>query len=467
MKTLDKYIVRSFLITAALFFVAMIALRIVGDLFVNIDEFAEVEVATFGQKVLHIGRYYAYQSLVYFVELGGLIIVASATFTLAVMNHTNELTAMLAAGVSLHRVTLPIVICAMVMGGLVIFDQELIIPRVAGELVVARDEKPETREFPVKLMDDGSGSIWFARKFYANTRTMLSPAILIRDGRYRLRAFIAGEQASPAASGGQNGWVVSDARLIARTEGPNAWPHKPDCQKVWSRISPLELLKTCRESLGRDVPLEDISSAEDLNVFDETYGLTIRAKRFVPAQGAHSSRYGPWTGRLEEPRFIFTDPDGRALGQFQADSAQWKVDERGDGYWALSGGKLFYPSDMTAKELILRESGNWLDYMSTFDLSRLIQMRRVSDRRAAEMVKHTRFTAPINNLVMLLLGLPFILSRERNLKASATLCMLTVMTFFAFVFICRYMGLNPLLAAWLPIFIFGPVAILMFDAVKT
>ena len=41
----------------------------------------------------------------------------AAAFTLARMNHTNELTAMLASGVSLTRVIVPMVISAMLMGG--------------------------------------------------------------------------------------------------------------------------------------------------------------------------------------------------------------------------------------------------------------------------------------------------------------------------------------------------------------
>jgi len=78
-----------------------------------------------------------------------------------------------------------------------------------------------------------------------------------------------------------------------------------------------------------------------------------------------------------------------------------------------------------------------------------------------------RFTTPINNLVMLLLGLPFILSRERNVKTSAGMCILVVGIYFAFIQLCGQMEVSPLMAAWLPIFVFGPISILMLDSVKT
>ena len=39
-----------------------------------------------------------------------------------------------------------------------------------------------------------------------------------------------------------------------------------------------------------------------------------------------------------------------------------------------------------------------------------------------------------------MLGLPFILSRQRNIKASAGLCILMVGMFYVFIYIARYMG---------------------------
>ena len=54
---------------------------------------------------------------------------------------------------------------------------------------------------------------------------------------------------------------------------------------------------------------------------------------------------------------------------------------------------------------------------------------------------------PINNVIMLMLGLPFILSRQRNIKASALLCVLIVAAFFGFIYVCRYIDLPPFWAA--------------------
>jgi len=83
------------------------------------------------------------------------------------------------------------------------------------------------------------------------------------------------------------------------------------------------------------------------------------------------------------------------------------------------------------------------------------------------MTKYIRFAEPLNNLIMLLLGLPFILSRQRNIKASAGLCVLMVGVFYIFIYAARYMGLPDFWGAFLPVLIFGPTSVLMLDSIKT
>ena len=58
MKTLDRYIVRTFMCMAVLFFLVMMLLRIVVDLFLNMDEFAE-KADSFAQVLSMVWSYYA------------------------------------------------------------------------------------------------------------------------------------------------------------------------------------------------------------------------------------------------------------------------------------------------------------------------------------------------------------------------------------------------------------------------
>ena len=105
--------------------------------------------------------------------------------------------------------------------------------------------------------------------------------------------------------------------------------------------------------------------------------------------------------------------------------------------------------------------------MSTAELTRLLRAGRLSDPAEALLIRHTRFADFFNNILMLLVAVPFILSRERNIKSSAALTVLMVGAVYVFVHLSRYVGLQPALAAWLPILVFGPVAAVNVDAVKT
>ncbi len=465
MRTLDRYVVRNFIYTAVLLFVVLILLRIVGDLFMNFDEFVEVEMDTLGEKIIHILAWYGCRSVMYFVELGGIIIVASAAFSLARMNQTNELTAMLAAGVSLHRVTLPIVICATLMGGLIIVDQEFVIPSLKHKLILKRDELPGTRTSDqIYLTLDGSRTTWYARMYSDGGKVLYEPVLPLRNEQGRMIARIAGTEARPATVGNRKGWLISDGRLATLTKNDQPRRDMPLVTRIYSTIKPSDLLdlgvaKIQRER-GITVPATEIEYIPDIEITDDAYQFILHAERFIPSSSG---------GRLVKPRFELSRANGKTLCSFVASFAEWVLSDSPTrrGSWKLTGGAIFYPSDMTPEDLVLQQSSKWLSYMSTSDLTSLIRMERVPDRRQAELIKHSRFTAPINNLVMLLLGLPFILSRERNIRASAGMCLLTVLGFFVFVYICQSLDISPLLGAWMPIFVFGPASIFMLDSVKT
>jgi lipopolysaccharide export LptBFGC system permease protein LptF len=108
-----------------------------------------------------------------------------------------------------------------------------------------------------------------------------------------------------------------------------------------------------------------------------------------------------------------------------------------------------------------------LDYLSSGQLTELLRIPGMVDPVAVRLAKYVRFAEPLNNLILLLLVLPFILSRQRNLKASAALAVLFGMSFFAFIYIARYIGLGDFLGAFLPVLLFGPTAVLMLDSIKT
>ena len=491
MRTLDRYVIRSFLWSAVMLFVAIMALRVVVDLFFNIDEFVEQE-RTFGELVAHLGTYYGYHSLVYFAELGGLIIVIAAAYTIARMNHTNELTAMLASGVSLHRVILPMIVAAMGMGALVVLDRELLIPPNAAKLVWDRGETVEMTTFGVNLLPDSRGTVWWSPTYHPSSHTMKAPILTYRDDqRRRLASVVSSGEARPATCPGYReqlarrrrvlvGWEMTRAALSCSSAGGGPWTNTPSVDRIYTTLDPNRLLDAAKQRARRhNIPIPPDSQIPSVSgippLIDRHYRMILTTRSPREADELVLGKYVPGEprgGRLNQPMFIFkTHPDrpgkpGEILGIFHARSAPWVrgVSPAGS-HRKLQDGRFFYPTDLTDEDLVLRQSSRWLDLLSTGQLTRLID--RVPDRNAALLAKHCRFADPIHNLIMLLLGLPFILSRERNVKASASLCVLMVGSYFAFVYVCRLVGLSPLLAAFLPVILFGTVAAFMLDAIKT
>jgi hypothetical protein len=93
-------------------------------------------------------------------------------------------------------------------------------------------------------------------------------------------------------------------------------------------------------------------------------------------------------------------------------------------------------------------------------------------------VKHWRFTQPLMNVILLLLAIPAVLTREPgHLKTAATRCLLLTGLGMGSVFLANQIATNPpslalaaqwpAIMAWLPIFLFGPVSVFLLDRVKT
>ncbi|MFW6061961.1 MAG: LptF/LptG family permease [Planctomycetota bacterium] len=446
MRTLDRYIVRNFLATAGMCLVVILAIRTGLDLFVQMDEFAEVD-KPFGEMAGYIADYYGHQMFLYFTELGGIVIAASAAFTLARMNHTNELTAMLASGVSLHRVVWPIILCSLLMAGLIVVDHELIIPRMAGALARRPDSGGQREEIQIRLASDGNRTVWWSQEYHPEQRRMQEPVAVIRDKHHALVATVSAESARPGTLGDISGWQASEAIL----DSIKAWPVSQSSERIYTQLGP--------DSAG----METGSSA---SAFDPDYQMRIEADRVLSSQQAHSAT-------LLNPRFTFQyqpDPDAaqRVYAMVTASAARWVPrGNEGRSYWQLHTGRVFVPSDLDPEELALQTSSRWLEFLSFRQLSALQAQPHQPNRKAVQMARHVRFTNPINNVVLLLLILPFILSRERNIKASGGLSVLMAGGFLAVVYLCRYVGLPPIWGAWMPVLVFGPVAALMLDSIKT
>jgi lipopolysaccharide export LptBFGC system permease protein LptF len=181
MKILDRYVAKNFLIGYVISFCVLIGLRIIIDLFVNLDEFTEhADLGAFA-VVGNILSFYALHSLLYFRDFAGMIIVVAAAFSLGKMIRSNELVAVMASGVSLKRVIVPIVLLSFLLTGLLVIDQELLIPPLSDKLVRGQDALPGKEIYDLWFIDDDNGSLICSQKFDVKTSTLYRPTIIIRS----------------------------------------------------------------------------------------------------------------------------------------------------------------------------------------------------------------------------------------------------------------------------------------------
>ena len=181
MKILDRYILIAFLKNYLISLMVLIGLYVVLDMVFNFDELAEYRdhleagggVAGVLELLRVIGDYYFYQCFRIFTHLSGIIPIVAAAFTLIRFTRFNELTAQLAAGVPLLRTAMPIVVAAMILNGLLIVDQEFIIPRIIPKLTRSHDKLHVSggRTFPIHAMQDDANGLLNAGRFHWATGT--------------------------------------------------------------------------------------------------------------------------------------------------------------------------------------------------------------------------------------------------------------------------------------------------------
>ncbi|MEO0652896.1 MAG: LptF/LptG family permease [Planctomycetota bacterium] len=171
---------------------------------------------------------------------------------------------------------------------------------------------------------------------------------------------------------------------------------------------------------------------------------------------------------------------------FVAESGTW-VGEADVGYWELEGGwldevgadgfsgqpleSLSAQLNFTPRDVI----SAWKSRENALELS-LAEARALS-RRDPDNVQYQTLmnylvTFPLANLVLLLVGLPFLMQFERGrgtegLVAGFLLCVF----YFAADFVSLNLGMqgqiDPLLASWLPPLFFGSLGLVLFGSIRT
>ncbi|MFH0983530.1 MAG: LptF/LptG family permease [Planctomycetota bacterium] len=368
MTILDRYILRSLVVNYLIALAVMISLYVVLDLFVNMDEFTESSGST-ATTVAGIFSYYGNNLFLYFAQLSGVITLFACLAAVARMRRQNEMTAILASGVSLYRVAAPVLAFGLLTGTLWFVDTELVIPAVAHKLARRHDDALGRRTYGVWFLKDRNNALLSAQKFDPSAQTMKRMLVMYPDESGNVEHVLEAEEAR--------------------------W--KPEARYAAGGIWELQR------------------------------GL-VRTRR-----AGDEPRLGPQDDVQEEP-------------------------------------VRFYESDLTPEAIQLRQSSQWVQYLSSAQLARLVDKGELDPARI-QHIKHNRFATPIVNLILLLLGLPFMLGAiAGDILSDGARCLAVCGACFLLSFAGQNLAVEGSLAAlpsWLPIFLFTPAAVVLLDRIKT
>ncbi|MGL6196267.1 MAG: LptF/LptG family permease [Thermoguttaceae bacterium] len=127
MTILDRYILRSFLKTFFLWLFCFIGIYVIFDLFTKMDGFMKSGRGVVGVLEL-VGKYYLIQSLPFLDKISPLLCLTSAMITISMLMRQNELTPILAAGISQARIIRPILIAVFIFVLFSAANREMLLP---------------------------------------------------------------------------------------------------------------------------------------------------------------------------------------------------------------------------------------------------------------------------------------------------------------------------------------------------
>lgn len=137
----------------------------------------------------------------------------------------------------------------------------------------------------------------------------------------------------------------------------------------------------------------------------------------------------------------------------------------------ISPGRCFLKTDTADFDTVSRGQ-TWYVYTSTRRLLEMLTGEEPRRQVKLAVLFHTRLTRPIVGILLVVVGVAVILwDPNRHVALSAALCLGIGVGYYVCTLGCKALGdndyISPALAAWLPVFLYAPTALLALDAVHT
>jgi lipopolysaccharide export system permease protein len=239
----DRYVIRMFVRVAVLCFFSTAGLYCVIDAFNNMDELVGLGKQLGGLHAV-LMEYYGARLPWFFDRGSGLIALIAAMCVLHSLQRTQELTAVMAAGVPLSRLIRPLIIAAGMIAVLAVANRELVLPIVRDRLVRSAQDWLGQSAQPVQPTTDIRTDILLNGKaVYVGDRRIEKPSfqLYVRHGEFDRFLQAANAYAVPAAAGRPRGYLLDEvtqpkepwtlASVYANSQPVILTPHDQDWLK--------------------------------------------------------------------------------------------------------------------------------------------------------------------------------------------------------------------------------------------
>jgi lipopolysaccharide export system permease protein len=446
-RILDRQRYWSFIKAYVICYVSLVGLYIVIDAFSNLDEFTKraegiVEISQV------MGRFYLIRQSLMFDQLSGVIGMMAAIFTVTWMQRNNEQLAILAAGVSTHRAIRPVLLASVFVIGLSVGNQEFIMPRFAEELAKSHDDDGQSavhvtgRYDPRNIYIHGVDADRASRTLIPFWATIPKDIFgSIRDIKGRQATYIPPDHPTAPLKGG---WLVRGANVNPLLE---------------------------EELLGPSS--EVLCHVDSLKGFPRPYKLPTKVDGQLKPNARPTPAIEPLIEKVFSPHSEYACFAAFPSLPLHVNNVVAKSYTLLDRKIDVGRGTYFLKTSMSFQAMTRKT--NWYQFAMTRDLLNGLtdpSTGEGSERNDVAMFVHLRLLRPFLGMNLLFMSLPLVLGGYgRNTFINLGLALGNSAIFYGGLILCQYLGsfklLSAALAAWAPLIVFGTIATLRWDQIRT
>lgn len=273
MNIIDRFVVRTYLSSFLILILVGMGMYILGDLLFNFDEFTKDRSLTTMQVLAAMVDYYQYNIPLYYKQLAGPMMSIAVAFTLGLMLKNNELTALVAAGVPLQRLVVPLAATSVLLLGVWVANSELVIPQIAAKIARRHGDVIGQSAIGVNCVRDDNKAILTALQLYPREGRLYHVYIIEPDANGRPLNLITADSAQWDAD--RRTWVLDERGRRLRFDEREAGtaPRKPEAVSEFAfGLSPEEM------QLQQESEYADMLSLPQMNAL-----LKAQARPNLPA----------------------------------------------------------------------------------------------------------------------------------------------------------------------------------------